>query len=188
MKNKVVNDLIKKLKKKEKIKTNSDSISWLEKYTDKYPRFTDDEFLFEKKVKNVNDKENVEDLGLLFEVINEYANNNYLYAIKDSGYAGHYNIKYHNIGYEIGCMVGQGTLFFCGRTEYIDDNFIDFEDILLNKKQPHVDDIGKKLEGLQTIIATYYNQGVPIEAIETSLKEVIKDIHTEKEKSKVLRK
>lgn len=182
-------EIMEKLKKEEEIGSNPRYINWLERFTEKYPRFTDDDFLYNKKIKSAEDIEGIKCLNMLYNVVEQYAQKNYIYLTKNSEYSGSYQIKYNDIGYEIGCMVGQGTLFYCGRVNNPDNTFIDFNDILLNKKQPYTDKFNMMLEKLTTIVAFYHEQGIPIEALQRSLNEVIKSMYDEtKRKDKQLKK
>ena len=112
----------KKLKKrKERILENDEYMNWLEKYTESKHKFTYDD----------SRDENVESLEALYLVIEEYAEENYVFP---------------NIGY----MAGQEVFFYCERTN--DDNILDFEDILEGKKNPRAELIKLKLKELNLII------------------------------------
>lgn len=182
--NNIINRLIEKMNSE--IGKNTNYIEWLEKYTEKYPRFTDTEFLSKNKNKNAEDVERINMLNSLFDVIENYAQDNYIYITKDSSDSGHYKIQYNNIGYEIGYMIGQQTLFYCNRINNPDDSYINFQDIILNKKQPHTLEINKLIEELKIIINNYYERGIPIEALKRCIYESLKDINDNKE-GKVLK-
>ena len=180
---KIFEELDERENKKLEIKSKTNYIEWLERFTEKYPRFTDDDFLYNKKIKSSEDIDGINCLSILYDVIEEYAQNNYIYLTENNEYSGSYKIKYNGIGYEIGCMVGQGTLFFCGRINNPDNTFIEYNDILLNKKQPHTDEINKILEELTTIVAYYHEQGIPIPALKRSLNEIIKSMKKKERKN-----
>ena len=122
-----IEELIERINKQKEIQSNPKYINWLEKFTERYPRFTDDDILYEKKFKSAEDIDGVNNLSLLYNVIEEYAQKNYIYLEKNSDFYGSYKIKYNGIGYEIGCMVGQGTLFYCGRLSNPNETYKLFE-------------------------------------------------------------
>ena len=186
----LMKELVERKRKEQEIGSNPNYINWLQKFTTIYPRFTDNDFLYKRKKRTPEDIEGVANLSLLYKVIEKYADKNYIYPIKNSEYSGSYRIKYNNIGYEIGVMIGNGTIFFCKRIEEPDETFIDYEDILLNKKQSHTDEIENKLMKLGIIIHSYYKQGIPLLAITEKVNLVLTNItkSEKKQDEKILRK
>ena len=91
-------------------------------------------------------------------------------------------IKYHDFGFKIGILEGQGTECFCSRIE-IDKklNFIDFNDVLTNKKQNNVSKISKELEKITNRIEKAYRSGVPIEAIKNVVETVLDETYEKQE-------
>ena len=173
------------------IVSNNKYIKWLEEFTKKYPKFYNNDFFYEEsdKVTKV-DLENIDYLGLLFEGINDYAKKNYIYRVNESDYIDYYDIKYNNIGYRIGVLTGQGTIVYCER-EIVVDNAIDFNDIILNKKQKNTDYYNKRLLELSNIISYYYEQGIPLVAIEKTIDSTlwnIKDNLVNKERKHLTKK
>ena len=162
-------------KKVEEIKSNPNYILWLQEFTIKYPVFTDDSLEDLKKLSTI-DKENVSSLGFLFDCIYDYAENNYVYAFKDSDFTRYFNIEYNNIGYKIGLMSGQGIFHFCERLKKIDNTFIDFNDILLNKKQEKTKFIKEKLNELSNYIMNLNEQDIPLKAIKETVNNCFLDI------------
>lgn len=181
--------LLRKNKMQEIISSN-EYILWLEKFTEKYSGFSDDSFSDKDKKITSIDLENSRNLSLLYEGISNYAKENYVYAKSDLKFGDYYVIKYNNIGYKIGAMSGQGTFFFCERTNEITDDFIDFNDIILNKKQKNTDYYNKRLLQLSSIISYYYEQGVPLQAIEKTIDDTLWQIKDNQDKSskKILKK
>jgi len=169
-------------KKSERIKQNKiklilehdDYISWLKTFTMKYPDFSDDEWLYFPSEISKNDNENVNDLNLLYEVVENYANKNYIEpTLCDFG--NYYSIKHNNIGYDIGILISQGTLFFCRRCDE-DKYFIEFRDIQTNKVQPHTNLINQKLEELTSLINNMIEDDIPAEVISTHTKKVLQKV------------
>ena len=153
--------------------SNNEYISWLEKFTEKYSRFSDDSFSVKDKKITSTDLENSQNLSLLYEGIHNYAKENYIYAKQSYDFDNYYLIKYNNIGYKIGVMTGQGTYFFCERINEVTDEYIDFNDILLNKKQENTDYYNRRLLQLSSIISYYYEQGIPLKAIEKTIDDTL---------------
>lgn len=166
-------------KKSKEIISNTDYLKWLERFTTEHQSFTDDTWLYFSEKISKEDHEMVNSLHLLYRGIVQYAKKNYIYPV-ECEYGGYYRIKLDNIGYEIGMLIGQGSLFFCNRTE-LDSNleYIDFNDIIGNKKKEHVDIISKELKDLSDKVLELYKKGIPlealIEALETTLTRIKKE-------------
>ena len=112
--------------------SNEDYISWLEKFTIEHPYFDDEYWQYFPEEITDNDLKNVQNLNLFFQAIEHYAQKNYIFPNTDNS-EFFYSIKHNKIGYEIGLIPGQGTVFFCQKTK-ARKSFIDFKNIL-NKKQ-----------------------------------------------------
>ncbi len=149
-------------------------ILWLQYFTLMYSSFTDDEFLYNKKSISKENLEQVKKLSLLYKGIRQYADKNYLYPFIFD-YEEYFKIKYNDIGYEIGFM-SDNKSFYCSRIELSEDGFIDFNDIILDKKQPNTDYIDKNLLQLSCIITYYYEQGIPIKALKMTLENTLWDL------------
>lgn len=180
--NNITNKLVNKINSK--IGNNSNYMDWLEKFTLENPKFTDNDLLY--KNKNIEDIDRINMLNSLYDLIENYAKQNYIYLYKISDYSGFYRIKYNNIGYEVGYLIGQETVYYCNRVNYIDNTFIDFNYIINNIKQPHTNEINEMIEELKIIIDNYYNRGIPVEALKRCVYESIKDL--DNNESKVLKK
>ena len=180
-------NLIESINKEQEISTNPNYILWLEKFTETYPNFFDDDFLSGKKAVSLEDMDGIDSLSSFYHVIERYADNNYIYEDKESMYSGSYKIKYHNIGYEIGYLTGQGTVFFCNRVDNPDDTYIDFNDILTNKNQPNTERINQLLEELSIIVDSFYEQGIPLPALKKKLNQIISSLNKQtNEREKIL--
>ena len=125
-------------KQKEKILENEEYIKSLEECTTEN----------EKTIDRING----ENLEPLFLVIEDYAEENYIYPIGDT-FGWHYTISYNGNNYNIGFTRGQGTFFYCTRTE--DESMLDFKDILEGKKSVKTDLIKLKLTKLEIIVNDY---------------------------------
>ena len=176
--------------KNEKIKniiSNPDYIKWLHKFTLDKDIFYDNEWRYcSKQISNL-DRENVEKLSLLYEGIDKYAKLNYI-CPTPCKFGHFYNIRFNNLGFEIGVVVGQGTEFFCKKV-IAENDFIDFNDIMINKKQDNVEMIKSSLESLSNMVLSAYEKGVPIEFISSTLDIILLQINSmEDNKSRILKK
>ena len=102
----------------------------------------------------------------------------------------YYNIKFDNIGYEIGMLVGQGTLFFCNRTPLNKDiEYIDFNDIISNKKRDNTDVITRQLNNLSNKVLELHKKGIPLTALIETLDTTLTGIkEEEKNPTKTLKR
>ena len=154
--------------------TEGEYILWLEKFTIKYTRFSDNDWLYCPEEILEADRARVEELTLFYQGIDEYANKNFIFP-SSCDFGNYYCIKFGNIGYEIGIMVGQGTLFFCNRVSVENKEFIDFTDIKNDKEQPKTKLINNKLEELSLLINNLA-EDISLEAIEENVRNVFKEI------------
>lgn len=161
--------------------SNTNYLDWLIKFTQDKEKFCDDDWLYFPERINDNDKENVDNLCLFYEGINKYAKENYIYPIPCE-FGNYYRIKLNDIGFEIGILIGQGTVFTCKRVPVEkEQEFIDFNDIRMGKKQESVDQINTSLDTLSNMVLTTYESGVPIESIVDTLEKTISEINSPKE-------
>ena len=106
-------------------------INWLNDFTLKYSRFNSDDWLYFPNEISKDDLENVDNLYLFYSGLRDYAYENSINSV-ECNYGDFYKIKYDEIGYEVGIMVGQGAIFFCNRVKIYDNDFIDFNKIINN--------------------------------------------------------
>lgn len=125
--------------RKEKILESEEYISWLEEYTKEKNKITSDEPY----------DENIECLEALYLVIEDYAEENYIFPSKTT-FGCYYTVEYNDQKFNIGYMTGQGLFFYCERTE--EESKIDFNDILEGKKQPSAELIKLKLDKLNLLV------------------------------------
>ncbi len=191
--NKFIKEYIEKENvKSEKIKilmSNTNYLEWLNQFTQDKEGFSDNDWLYFPEQISDSDKENVEKLCLFYEGINGYADSNHIYPLQ-SYFGNFYRIRLDKIGFEIGILIGQETVFFCNKVAVENEQeFIDFNDIMTGKKQEQVDKINANLESLSNMALTAYESGVPIESITYTLENTInKIISKRKNKSKTLTK
>lgn len=169
--------------KEEKMKvmfSDETYILWLNKFSEKHSKFTDDEWYYYSQELTENDKNNVANLFLLFEVIDKYASSNYIYPTSDN-WGWFYSITYGDMYYNVGVSNLQGTVFYCERINAI-DNAINFDDILSNKVLPRTLLIEEKIKLLSQDINKLLDEGVPIEAV----LEIVNDIQESRKNQKNL--
>lgn len=166
-----------KNKKIEEMLSNTDYLKWLENFTITHSSFTDDDWLYFPEKLKEDDRNQVERLHLMYSGIEKYASENYIYPIA-CDFGNFYKIRLGNTGFDIGRLDGQGTLFFCNRVEVENEkNFIDFNNIMNNKKGDNVCVIKNNLKELSNIIVSLYESGVPIQAIVKTLDNTLDDIN-----------
>ena len=178
-KNEVINSMI----------SSTEYIEWLIQFTQDKDGFSDDNWDYSDERLSDIDKEMVDKLSLFFESINFYAKNNYIYSMtRPLGEC--YQIKINNNGFEIGYITGQGTSFYCKKIQLdVEKDFIDFMDIINNKKQSNVEYIENSLNNLSNVLMDLYDNGIPIEAMIEIFNLFIRHTNSiEKEKNKVKKK
>ena len=170
------------------IKSNDDYINWLSEFTKKYPYFK------EWYIPNVNllslreiDRVNMQKLSLLYEMIDIYAKENYLYP-NDRELNSYYIVKHNNIYYLVGRDYSFGGNFRLEKVprEKVNEinSYLEYRDIQTNKKQPNTDIIKIQLASLSNMIYEYANR-IPIKAIKEKVEDTILDIEENLEKEKV---
>lgn len=165
--------------KYEKIKimmSNTNYLEWLNQFTQDKNGFYDDDWQYSPDLITESDKENVEKLGLFYEGIEKYATSNYI-SPSLCEFGNFYKIRLDEKGFEIGFLIGQGTVFFCKKVAVENkQEFIDINDIITGKKQEKTDKINASLETLSNMVLTAYENGVPIESIVYTLDNTIEKI------------
>ncbi|MEE3342580.1 MAG: hypothetical protein VZS44_00635 [Bacilli bacterium] len=163
-------------------------ISWLIKYTKDKESFSNEKLLNYPEETFDSDEENIKSLGLFFEGIRSYAlQNRICYTISD--FNVYYNIKIMECGFQIGWKTDLGDVYFCNKVPVEKDkNFINFRDIMLDKKQEKLDYINNPLENLSSMIENVYNNGFSIEEIEETYNNTINNIRSKNIKMKTRNK
>lgn len=157
--------------------TGGEYIVWLEKFTIKHTRFSDNDWLYCPEEISGDDRARVEELNLFYRGIDAYASKNFI-SPSFCDFGNYYCIKFGNIGYEIGIIVGQGTLFFCNRVSMENKEFIDFADIQNDKEQPKTKLINKKLNILKeelSLLINNFAEDVPLATLEETTRNIIKE-------------
>ncbi len=152
------------------IMSNPEYIEWIEEFTKDKQGFSDEDIHLYKDA----EKANIEKLRLFYRGLDTYAKANHIYPELNE-FGCFYKVKYNNSGYQVGYFEGQGTTVYYLTILSLRRNkeFIDFNDVLSNKKQENVDAINKSLSTISNDIITAYNNGVPIEAIANTFNSTI---------------
>ena len=166
------------------IMSNPEYIKWISDFTKDREGFSDEDLYFFKG----SEKENIEKLGLFYKGIDTYAKANHIYP-KLNEYGSYYKVKYNNAGFQIGIVEGQGiTVYFCNKSSLKNnEDSIDFNDILSNKKQDNVDLINFTLKTLSSDIKKAYKIGVPLEAIEETFNNTIGHLKNKRKTKKLIK-
>ena len=161
---------------KKQIMSNDDYIKWIISALG-YNDVLDQELEMVKHIRK-GDLEKIENLDVFFDAIDDYARRNYISEVGDL-YACAYNIKYNDIGLQIGINGGQGSSCYCVKLPISDDKrFIDFNDILTNKEQPVVPYIKDFLNGVSKSIESAYRSGAPIYVIRQVVEDTMSNLRT----------
>lgn len=166
------------------IMSNPEYIKWISDFTKDKEGFSDEDLYFFKG----SEKENIEKLGLFYKGIDTYAKENHIYPELNE-YGSYYKVKYNNVGYQVGSFEGQGTTVYYLTKSTLKNNedFIDFNDILSNKKQDNVDLINFTLKTLSSDIKKAYKIGVPLEAIEETFNNTIGHLKNKRKTKKLIK-
>lgn len=171
--NDVIEGLIKSQERAKSIVADTNYMLWLEKFSGIYLVFSDDTWLYNPEAISKEDSENVAELCSFFNGLSGYAEKNFL-PIYSEDYTTYVCIKFNNIGYEIGLVSGQGTYAYCERISISSDKvFIDFNDVVADKKQPHVDGVDETLTKISSMIEQLLISGVPAAAIYARINDTI---------------
>ena len=158
------------------MKSNTEYLIWLEKFTNKYPNFSDEDWLYHPEKISEEDLKNVNDLNILYEIIECYATENYIYPTKYK-FGNSYKIKLDNKGYEIGELCGQGTIYFCNKINVENElDFIDYNNIINNIKINNEKHIKKTLKSLSKHIESVNKKRISLEEISITCNKPINKI------------
>ena len=168
--------------------SNTDYIEWLNKFTKDKKGFSSDHWAYFPNEISSYDRKNVEELGLFYEGIDKYAEQNHLYPTPTE-FGNFYKIRLNKHGYIIGVLVGQGTAFYCKRVPVKNKKeFIDFNDIMLNKKQDNVEKYDYTLDVITRSIINAYGNGASMDLIINALYYTLNNMNYTEDKPKKLRK
>ena len=151
-------EYLKKQEFKKKMHLSTKYIDWIEKFTKENTIFATDSYLYDEDAVSEEEKENIFLLEALFEVITEYADNNYINPEKKD-YEIDYYIK-HN--------------------EEPREESIEYRKLMSGVKLPSTIQAEYKLEELKELIERLVEEDVPIEAIHQTADATIQKIKVNK--------
>ena len=151
---------------------------------DNYIRGVSEKLKEGKRIVKGLDMDNPSDLELLFRAIDDYAINNYFYSYEND-FDSYYIIRFNNKFYKFGMIYGQGISFYSEEIYDKVNNYIEFYDILNNKKSDRVNDIDNKLSKIYYLIDTLYGSGIPIDSIKSMLDDYLFKIRVNDDKKKL---
>lgn len=159
---------------------STDYIDWLIAFTKEYPIFSTDDWLYNEEDLSKEDLERVNNLPLLFECIYSYADRNYLSSTLDE-WGESFSINKDDIYMNIGYNTGQGTSFYCERTEK-QENSIYFYSIMNPNTSMRTMHIEHRLEQISDDIKELLvNFKVPVEYIHEMVSNTEKETDIKKQ-------
>ena len=129
-------------------------------------------------------------LNEFYFIVENYASKNHIYP-EMKPYGEYYNISICDALYKIGYDIGQGSMFYIEKsTNQEEKNYININDVIENKRRPGVENINDKLKNLEDMIISLHEDGIPVEAINLTMRSAYSKIasNVEKENQKTRRK
>lgn len=176
-----MNSVVKK-EKINKILNNDDYINWLEEFTLDNPKFYCDSW-FSSSISSPIIKQNIQDISLLYEIIQNYAQENYINPIL-TVCGNYYQIKHNNIGYHLGIMTGPETIYYCMRSNE-EENYIAFKDIQNNKKTQTSLFVNSKMKELTELINSMIDNDISSDIILDETEKTLQKVLKNKKNSKL---
>ncbi len=145
---------------KEKV-LSEDYMSWIGKEIDKHSTLVSSEAFHGY---NDDSLSNIDYLPVLFEIVEEYAKDNYEYPT-NKAYGISYVIKDNDSFYEIGTVKGVPSTTYFVRESDIVDSAIDINDIRACKNTLRKENVEQKLSKLSNLISELMDENVSIDTI-----------------------
>lgn len=165
-----------KINFRDSLRENTNYIDWLVRFTSNRGGFDTSILTYEGSKFNDVDKKNMENIETLYEVINEFAEKNYL-SPNLVEFGNYYPIKYNDTYFYIGVDFGQGTSFYCTRLDEVDEDAIDYKVLVHNDKLSETIRKEEKLEQLSDIIISLLTEdNIPSEVVEKTINESFEKI------------
>lgn len=177
MENNIIDDFFKNLefesKEEKKLLKNDNYLNWLKGFIKKYGGFYDIQSDYFINNASINDGENIKKIKYLFSIISEYASNNYIYA-NDKDCDISYYVKYKDFTFLIGMMYGEERIYYCNKImDKKEHKYIDLDLVRKNISDSNKDKYDSILNDLTKTINGIIDEGVPINAIEDTVKNSI---------------
>ena len=165
-----------KIEFRDNLRINDDYINWLEKFTSINGGFDTMLLIYNADKYSDFDRENIENIETLYEVIVEFAEKNYITPISTE-LGNYYSVKHDDNGFYIGADWGQGVSFYCTRLDEVEEDAINYKDAVKNIKLPDTMRKEQRLEELSLMIDRLFNDdNIPIEVIESKTNEAFQKI------------
>lgn len=182
--------------------SDTEYVEWLDEFTKKrkpvYQKWSCEPY---EEAMNGNDKTNRKMLYLFFDSIDKYAKSNFIPQLETNHMQAnfphpiycdtliyYYNVKFNDFCFSIRKEYGSRVDYSCIRIkENQEEKYIDFNDVLTNKKQENVDEISNDLATLSNMILHFCDKDIPVKFIKNILDETLVEL-SNKEKSKKLTK
>lgn len=153
--------------KKRKMISDDSYIRWLEDFTNTHPEFSSEDWLYNPQKISNEDYKKVANLDLFFRAISDYAEEHCLESEFDNtGFNDiYFFIKFNDIAYRIGLIVGQGAYAYCNRLDSIPNHYINFNNVLANKGRDDMDIVQEKFNDLSNLVKSLRELKVPKRSI-----------------------
>ncbi len=153
------------------IRESSEYMDWLEEYQSDHDVISSSYYGLEE---NKEDRMNLSKIPFLYDFVDNYAKRNYLHPVEveDGNY---YAINDRNHRYCIGVRYEDGVDYYCV-SNCKEEEEINFQDILQNKKLPNAIWIDFYLEELEAYVERLLDREVPDSAIQSRTEETIRKI------------
>ncbi len=166
------------------LSSRTDYMDWLSEFSIFNPHINDDNVLEDYKTFSEDDKRQIYDLNILYCAVDKYAKDNLISPEKcENGY--YYNVKYNDNYFEVGYLMTMSLSFFSNRCEYNENrNYIDFMNIVNDRKLPETDALKEGLNALVEHAKYLMDEGVSLDII----KEALDNLDDNKDKARVLKR
>lgn len=152
---------------------------------DSYLKYIEENIVKKGVLTSDYDYENPCKMEMLFDAIDKYASNNYVYPYGDT-FSNYYIIKYKDKFYKVVMAGGQGIYFYIELVNNVDEyRYIEFEYIKDNKRQDNACDIDNKLAKVYYLIDTLYAGGVTVSGIKYLINKYLDNIDNKNSNDKI---
>ena len=161
---------------RDNLRVSDDYINWLEKFTVKNGGFSTMVLTYNANKYNDTDRENIENIETLYEVISEFAEKNYISPVEVE-LGNYFPVKHGDNCFYIGADFGQGTSFYCTRLDEVEEDALNYKDVVQNIKLPATMRKEQSLEELSLMIDRLFNEDkIPVSVIEEKTNEAFQKI------------
>ncbi len=172
--NNSVEELIDAINRRNQIISDDEYMQWLYDFSEEYPRFTDDTWLYNKKGITGGDWKQVRRLSDFYNGISHYHIKNLLKPTIEDG-AKCYTIKYKDKYFTIGLFVGQGAICFALLHSTTPKKYVIFENIMNDVEDKDFLSKSKYLIKLQNIIIDLKSKDIDPQVIKSMVNSVLDD-------------